>query len=211
MSELTNVDRGKLTLPGSDPYSEGVPSPRALVPAALVLLLLLGGISLIAAVMPSSWTALTAQPAPGDRLYLKLDGVTGEARDTDHSGELSIQSFTWTMTRSTDSSVRPQMKEFHVVMHADTGTPVLLRKSAARERIAKAVVSVRNSWGQDYMTWTLADVFITSFQVEEIAGQSKPQVTFDLLSTKIDVEYRTPFSNGALGPAVRSGWDSKGG
>lgn len=199
-----------MTLPGSGPYSDGVPSPRALVPAALVLLLLLGGVLLITSGMPSSWTALTAQPAPGDRLYLKLDGITGEARDTDHSGELSIQSFTWTMTRSTDSSVKPQMKEFRVVMHADTATPVLLRKSAARERIAKAVVSVRNSWGQDYMLWTLSDAFITSFQVEEIAGQSKPQVTFDLLSTKIDTEYRTPLSNGALGPAVKAGWDAKG-
>ena len=101
------------------------------------------------------------------------------------------------------------MKEFHVVMHADKAAPVLMRKAAARETISKAVLSIRNSLGQDYMKWTVGNAFVTSFQIEEAAGQSKPLVTFDLTFNRIDVEYRAQLYNGGLSPAVKSGWDAK--
>ncbi len=160
-----------------------------------------------------SWTNVSAQnaprPAAGDRLFLKIDGVEGEAAEADHAGDVVLQSFNWSQTRGTDSSSKVQMKEFRVTMWADKAMPILMRKTAARERIAKVTLAVRNQLGQDYVKWTLSDAFITAFSIEDTAGNPRPKVTLDFTSPKIDVEYRAQLNTGGLGPAVKAGWDAR--
>ena len=188
---------------------------RSLLPASVLLVTAAAVIFVAPVGSSSSWTAVSAQAAPktalGDRLFLKLDGIDGEATETDHSGELAVQSFSWSESRTADTSVRPQVKDFHIVMRADKAAPILMKKSATRGIIGKAVLSVRNSLGQDYMKWTIGDAYVSSFQIEETTGQTKPQVTFDLAVSRIDVEYRPQLFTGGLGPAVKAGWDAKGG
>ena len=187
---------------------------RSIISACLFLAITVG-VVMMSPVSAPSWTHVLAETAPrpvqGDRLFLKIDGVDGEATETDHVGDLAVQSFAWSESRSTDSSAKAQIKDFHIVTALDKSSPLLMRKSVARERIAKVTLTVRNSVGQDYSKWTLGDVFVTSFAIEDTWGQSKPKVTFDLNFGKIDAEYRPQLYTGGLGPAVKAGWDAKGG
>ena len=164
---------------------------------------------------PAAWTHADAQtlpkPSGGDRIFLKIDGVEGEATESDHVGDLNVRSFNWGESRAIDSSAKAQIKDFHVVTALDKASPLLMRKTAVRDRISKAVLTIRNSLGQDYTKWTLGDIVVTGLQIEGTAGQGKPEVSFDLNFSKIDAEYRAQLYNGGLSPAVKASWDAKGG
>ncbi|NOS68230.1 MAG: type VI secretion system tube protein Hcp [Candidatus Peribacteraceae bacterium] len=184
---------------------------RSIVPAALLLFMTAGVLMMVPA--DSSWQHVSAQAAPktapGDRFFLKIDGVSGEATESDHVGDLALRSFVWSESRTTDSSSKVQTKDFRAVMALDASSPLLMRKTAVRERIAKATLAVRNSLGQDYLKWTMTDVILTSFQVEGTSGQGKPVATFDMNVGKMDLEYRPQLYNGGLGPAVKTGWEAR--
>ena len=180
--------------------------------AAVVIIALGVTAGLFLVPMTPSWEHVSAQTAPrtapGDRFFLKIDGLAGEVTEADHVGELALRSFTWSASR-TDTSTKVQTKDFHSVMAFDAASPLLMRKTAIRERIAKAVLTVRNPLGQDYLKWTMSDVILTSVQMEGTAGQGKPLVTFDMNVAKIDVEYRPQFTNGGLGPSAKTGWEAR--
>lgn len=180
---------------------------------AAILLAALMGVFLVTPSREQSWIRVSAQTAPkiplGDRLFLKIDGVEGETTETGHGGDLMLRSFAWSESRMTDSSSRVQTKDFQITMALDKSSPVLMRKTAVRERIAKATLVARNPLGQDYLKWTLTDVILTSFQMDGAVGQGKPLVTFAMNAGKMDVEYRPQLYNGGLGPAVKAGWEAK--
>ena len=185
---------------------------RHSVPAAL-LLSVVAGVLLVAPQSPYGWTAASAQsivrPAGSDRIYLGLDGVSGEATDGDHVGELVLQSFTWSESHATDTSSRVQFKDIHVIMGMDKAAPWLLQKAGSAQRIAKATLTLRNSLGQDYARFALGDITLTGFQIEATAGQARSKVSFDMNIGRIDMEYRPQLYSGGLGPATKGGWDRK--
>lgn len=185
---------------------------RSLTFAAILLTILMSVLA-IAPSGPQSWISVSAQAAPktadGDRFFLKIDGVDGEATETGHAGDIAARSFTWSESRIADSSSRVQTKDFQITMAFDKSSPLLMRKTAVRERIANAALVARNTLGQDYLKWTLTDVILTSFQVDGTTGHGKPIVTFAMSVGKMDVEYRPQLYNGGLGPAVKAGWEAK--
>ena len=179
---------------------------RFIVPSVL-LLTLLAGFLMLPQRDSGAWIAAAqgVTAAPGSQFFLKIDGVEGEAT----GGELALRSFTWSQTKSLDTSSRVQTKDFHAVMAFDKSSPLLMRKTAVRERIAKAVLTARNASGQDYLKWTMTDVILTGFQVEGTSGPGKPMASFDMNVAKMDLEYRPQLYNGGLGPAVKTGWEAK--
>lgn len=186
-------------------------------PLLMITTLVLGiaaGVFLASPTDSPSWIHVSAQaaglPTPSDRILLKIDNVLGEVTDPDHTADLSIKTFSWGETRDTSLSQKAVLKPFRFTMNVDRAAPLLMKMAAARDPIAYAVLTVRNSLGQDYMKWTISNVFVTSFQIDETAGQGKPTVTFDLAFGKVDVEYRPQLQNGGLGAAVKGGWDTKG-
>lgn len=198
-----------LTLPFPDHRVIAVLRLPSAALATLLLTLSAGLFSLVPG--PSlSWQHVSAENipkfAPSDRLLLKLDGIDGEVTDADHKNELALKSFTWTQTHPDDSSSAVSLKPFHFVMHTDRSMPLIVRKEALHEAIAKAVLTVRSSIGQDYMKWTLTNAHVTAFQITEAVGQVKAEVSFDLTFDRVDIEYRAQLYNGGLGTAVKGGW-----
>lgn len=179
---------------------------------AALLVVITAAVLVMVPMAPSSWTSVSAQTVPrivpGDRLFLKLEGIDGEVTETGHTGELALRTFSLALDRPSDSS-KAQMTSFHVTMGADKASPLLMRKTVTRELVPKVVLVMRNALGQDYMKWTLANAVVTSFKVNGTAGEIKPELSFDLQSSKIDVEYRPQLNSGGLGPAVKGAWDGK--
>lgn len=182
--------------------------------AIVALVLTIAGTFLTGPVSPFAWTPVSAQTAPrpsvSDRIFLKIDGIEGESTENDHAGDLQVQSFSWGISRSTDTSAPATVKDMHIVMAMDKASPLLLRKAGIGERIAKATLNVRNSLGQDYTKWTMSDIVLTGFQAEGTIGHGKPMISFDMHVNKVDIEYRPQLYSGGLGPAVRGGWEAKG-
>ncbi|MGI8855759.1 MAG: Hcp family type VI secretion system effector [Thermomicrobiales bacterium] len=171
--------------------------------------------------------------------FLKIDGIEGESPDDKHKGEIDIESFSWGATNNSSAAHgsgggagKVSMQDFHFVMHFNKASPALFLATATGEHFKKAVLTVRKAGKQpaDYLTWTLSDCLVSSYQtgansvaVQESVGnpeEPSPEVNavrnstsgapvdeFSLNFSKIEVSYQPQNPDGSLGTPVRAGWD----
>lgn len=125
------------------------------------------------------------------------------------SGELAVQSYSWgeATTVSTTGGGggvgKATLQDFTLNLQPGTADPTFLADAASGKHIQTVVVHVRKN-GLEYLTYTLSDVFITSYQTDEI-GIASVQLNF----AQIDESYRPFAPDGSLGLAVTSSWNQK--
>jgi type VI secretion system secreted protein Hcp len=152
-------------------------------------------------------TAVAADQAQNYRMFLKLDTVPGESADGVHKGEIEIDSYAWSISRSMGAA-KPTLGSITVTMPANKASGRLMLYTAGSLKISRAVLSVRkNNSNEDFLKWILTDVNPVSYQtVGNIHGDGViDQVTF--AAGKVEVEYR-PTDGSAL---VKAGWDQRTG
>lgn len=140
-------------------------------------------------------------------MFLKLDSVAGNATSVRHKGEIDIDSYAWSVERSTGSS-KPSLQAFTLTLPSGRASPKLFLMSAGGVKFQRAVLSVQQSGTeQDFLRWILTDVTITSYKtVGNIHGDGiTDQIVLSF--AKAEVEY-TPSEGGA---PVKAGWDLRTG
>ena len=142
--------------------------------------------------------------------FLKLDGIAGESTDEKHKGEIQIDSFSWgvsnqgTMGRGGGGgSGKADFSDITFTKWGNTSSPQLVAAAASGEHIASAVFTARKQGGkagqQDFMTVTLSEVMVTSYQTSGHGGaDSIPQDSFSLNFTKIEYKYMEQKADGSL-------------
>ena len=151
--------------------------------------------------------------------FLKIEGIQGESASQKHKGEIEILSWSWGETQTGvhagsggAGAGKVQEDHFHAVAHSSLASPKLFLACANGQHFQKAVLTAaRQAKGkaQDYMIWTLTDVFVTSFQTGADDPDALPVDAFDLDFGKIEVEYKPIKADGSLGSSVKAGWDVK--
>jgi type VI secretion system secreted protein Hcp len=149
--------------------------------------------------------------------FLKLDGIPGESRNTKHRGEIELQSFSWAevhqMAHSGSGAAagRVAVQDLHFVAKVSKASPKILLACAAGTHIASAVLTARRSGrsAQDFLVYTLTDVFVSSYQTGGVEGADGPLDQVSLSFGRIAVQYRAQKADGSLAPAVLAGWDVK--
>jgi type VI secretion system secreted protein Hcp len=171
--------------------------------------------------------------------FLKIDGIEGESADDKHKGEIDIESFSWGATNSGSAAHsggagagKVSMQDFHFVMRFNKASPKIFVATATGEHFQKAVLTVSRNGKQqgDFLTWTLSDCLVTSYEtgansvaVTESTGgpeEPSPEVSaarndaggapvdeFSLNFAKIEVSYQSQNADGRPGTPVTAGWD----
>lgn len=140
-------------------------------------------------------------------VYLKLDGVEGDAQDPMHRGEMEVRSFDWSLSRL---STPRGAGAFHIVLRASKASPALFQAAGSGERFSQAVLSIRKSGRgmQDIEHWILSDVTVSSYKTNGKNEQDiLPTDEIELSFGKIELEYAQPVADGTLGSPLRMGWD----
>lgn len=150
--------------------------------------------------------------------FLKIEGVPGESVDDKHKGEIDIESWSWGQTQ-TGSSARGggggagkvQMQDFQFTMEANKSSPKLMLACATGEHIKSATLTCRKAGGeqQEYMTITLSDVLVSSYQTGGSRGENIPQDQVSLNFAKLEFEYKPQKQDGSLDAPVKTGYDIK--
>jgi type VI secretion system secreted protein Hcp len=102
--------------------------------------------------------------------------------------------------------------DFNFTHHLDKASPVLMAKCATGEHIKEATVTVRKAGKgqQDYLTFKLHDVLVSSFQTGGSEGADLlPTDSVSLNFAKIEVEYKPQKADGSLAPGVQFKYDLK--
>jgi type VI secretion system secreted protein Hcp len=137
-------------------------------------------------------------------MFLKLDGVTGEASDSEHKGHIEIVSWSWGMesSRSVHTGLargRTQFAELQIVKKVDQATPTLMTYLRNNKLVDTGKLIVRKAGKEplEYLTIELTKVRITSIKTE--SENTELVERLNLGFDKVTVNYTPQGATGAKG------------
>lgn len=153
-------------------------------------------------------------------IFIKIDGIEGEAQDDKHKNEIEVQSFSWGVSNggtfaaaSGGGSKHASLQDVHFTKYLDKSSPKLFLASATGDHIKKAEVTFRKAGKKDgqleYFKVTLSDLLISSYQFSDSAGHDLPVEQVSLNFSKIEFDYKEQKQDGTLGGSVKTGYDIK--
>jgi type VI secretion system secreted protein Hcp len=149
--------------------------------------------------------------------FLKIEGVKGESGDSKHKEEIDVESWSWGETQagtaghgSGSGAGKVKVQDFNFVKKVDKASPVLFLACANGTHYKSAILTARKAGKeqQEYLTITMSDILITSFQVGG-SGHSDvvPTDQISINFAKLEFQYKEQKSDGTLGAAVKHGYD----
>ena len=131
-------------------------------------------------------------------IYLKLDGIEGDATHQDHRNWMRIDNLDLGVRRKfrTRAGVvtnregrQPALSPVRLVKRSCRATPLLMTESLAGSRSKTAVIHVvdTGSPGRTYIEVTLSNVLVSRYQIDGEEG--RPIESFQLDATKIEMRY----------------------
>jgi len=136
------------------------------------------------------------QHAPS--FFLKIAEIKGSARAKTHDSETELSSWSWGETQSvvpsearkTGGSV--SMRDFQFTAVTSTASAQFLLHCAAAKKFKSAVITCEQDCPKGrhtYLTITLSNVVIGSYEIEAIPGSSQPLDHVTLKFSKIEFAY----------------------
>ena len=148
--------------------------------------------------------------------FLKLDGISGESKDSKHKGEIEVLSFSFGETHSGSSGIgsgggagKVKMSDFSFTARTTKASPQLFLSCAQGKHLKEAILTVRKSGGsqQEYLIIKLNDVLVSAYAVGSDDGESEPHDAFSLNFVKLSYDYKPQKADGSLDAPVHAGWD----
>jgi type VI secretion system secreted protein Hcp len=141
-------------------------------------------------------------------IFLKIDGIEGEAQDSKHKGEVQVLTFSkGVMTGDARSSGAAAIwHDASFTMRVNKAGPKLMLACANSERIPKVVMTVRKA-GMDqreFLKTTFSDVFVSSVRTYASKdSDSTPIMLFTLNFARVEEEYKAQKADGTLRGAMK--------
>ena len=151
-------------------------------------------------------------------IFLKIDGIKGEATDVNHPNEVEILSWNWGVSESFISSGSsgvvggiPKIANLVVSKQVDKASPNLLRACLKVKHIKDVVLTQRRPGAGkvNFLTITLQDVLISSLTDVEADAAATPTETVAFNFAKVIYEYVPKKPNGQPDTPVTLKWDVK--
>jgi type VI secretion system secreted protein Hcp len=146
--------------------------------------------------------------------FLKLEGIEGESQG--RPGEIDLLSWSWGVsqsgtfqTGSGGGAGKSSPSDLSATMFINKASPKLFLACAQGDHIPKATLVTRKAGTgqQEYMTITLTDVLISSYQTGGSQGDERPTDSFSLNFAKMEYEYKPQKKDGSLDSPQKTGYD----
>jgi type VI secretion system secreted protein Hcp len=130
-------------------------------------------------------------------MFLKVHGVTGEAGDTEHKGEIEVVAWSWGMSAA-DAGV-PRITELNVVKRVDLASATLMNLLRNRKVVSQAQLVVRKAGKVplEYFKIELENVRVTALKTESETAELVERVSLGF--SKVRVSYTPQGPTGAAG------------
>lgn len=149
--------------------------------------------------------------------FLEIDGIKGEVTDEKHRDSVDVESFSWGVSNQRagggggGGAGKVSLQDLHFVSSVSKASPKLAEAVAKGQHIKKAVLYVRKAGGnqEDYLTITLSDVLVSSYQVQ--SDGTAPLDETSATAGKIDFEYKPQSATGETLPSIKGSYTANGG
>ena len=150
-------------------------------------------------------------------MFLKLDGVKGEAKDQAHTQDTDILSWSWGMSNSGSAhqgsgagSGKVSVQDVSITKYIDSSSPKLMLSCCDGKHFDSAVLTVRKAGGEkpvEYVTIKMQEVLITSVSTGGSGGDDRLTENVGLNFAKVTVEYLPQTANGGKGTMIPFSWN----
>lgn len=137
-------------------------------------------------------------------MFLKMQGVTGEAGDSEHKGEIDVVSWSWGMQASTSVATgqagsKATISELQIVKRVDQSSPTLMSFLRAHKLVTQAQLTVRKAGKAplEYFKIELENVRVTSLRTESNGSELVEHLSLGF--SKVKVSYIPQDATGARG------------
>ncbi|MBX7171689.1 MAG: type VI secretion system tube protein Hcp [Pyrinomonadaceae bacterium] len=151
-------------------------------------------------------------------VFLKIEGVPGESKDSVHAGEIDVLSWAWGCSNFGTSATGGgmgsgvvNMQDFHFTQTMQKSSNILMQKCATGEHIPKAVLTCRKAGTeqQEYLKVTFLDLIVSGYTTGGTGEGGVPIESIGLNYAAIVMEYAEQKIDGSMEGFVGKGWDQK--
>lgn len=150
-------------------------------------------------------------------VFLKLDGIKGEAQDSKHKDEIDVLSWSWGLSQSGSShtgggsgSGKVSVQDLHFTKYVDSASPTLQLKCCDGTHVKEAVLVLRKSGTTplEYLKITFNDLIVSSIQSGGSGSEDRLTESISLNFAKFKTEYTKQKADGSAdGGAITAGWN----
>ncbi len=149
-------------------------------------------------------------------MFLKIEGVDGEAIDHAHGGEIDVLAWSWGMSQSGSMHIgggggagKVAVQDISVTKYVDKSSPNLINTCCTGKHYPSATLTVRKAGDKpvEYMVIKMTDLLITSISTGGSGGEDRLTENVTLNFAKVEVIYTPQGKDGSAGAAVETGFD----
>jgi|SRR5690554_685101 len=150
--------------------------------------------------------------------YIKIDGIPGESKDSNHEGQIDVLSWGYAVSQSSSANVgggggvgKAHFSELVFTHYVDKSTANLIKYCASGKHVPSVELSCCKvgDGQQEYMKITLKDVLVT--HVRPMGATNSPRVLEEvgISYSEIKVEVKEQNKDGSMGATVTGTWNVK--
>jgi type VI secretion system secreted protein Hcp len=149
---------------------------------------------------------------------LKIDGIDGESMIQDHTDEIDILSFSWGATQmgafgtgGGGGAGKVNIQDISFTKFVDKASAPLFGHCCNGKHIPEATLSLRKAGENplDYLTITMSDLLVSSWQTGGSNGTDVITETISLNFGKVKFKYTVQNKDGTKGDEKEWTWDVK--
>ncbi len=149
-------------------------------------------------------------------MFLKIEGVDGEAIDHAHGDEIDLLAWSWGMSQSGSMHVgtgggagKVSVQDISLTKYIDKSTPNLIKTCCTGKHYPEAKITVRKAGDKpvEYYIITMTDVLVTSVSTGGSGGEDRLTENVSLNFAKVKVEYTPQAKDGSAGATIETVFD----
>lgn len=149
-------------------------------------------------------------------MFLKLDGIDGEAQDDKHKKEIDVLAWSWGSSQSGTTHMgqgggggKANIQDLSFTHYIDSSTHNLLQRVFDGKHIKEGTLVVRKAGGTplEYLTVKMEDIMVTSVSTGGSGGEDRLTENVTLNFSKVQLIYKPQKEDGSADADKIAGWD----
>ena len=149
-------------------------------------------------------------------MFMKIEGVEGEARDHEHKDSIDVLAWSWGMSQSGTTHIgggsgagKVSVQDISFTKYIDKSTHALMLACCNGKHYPEAKLTVRKAGENpvEYLKITMNDLIITSVSTGGSGGEDRLTENVTLNFAKVKVEYSEQDAKGKGVAPKTMGWD----
>jgi len=149
-------------------------------------------------------------------MFLKLDDVKGESKDSKHKDAMDVLAWSWGLSQSGSThmgsgggSGKVSVQDISLTKYVDAASANLLKFCCTGKHFKEAVLTVRKAGDKpvEYLKITMKEVLIASVSTGGSGGEDRLTENVTLNFANFKFEYTPQKDDGSAGSAIEANWN----